>query len=645
MTIKILPTRLANQIAAGEVVERPASVIKELIENSIDAGATDILVEIDKGGHKRMLIRDDGDGIVKEELCLALSRHATSKIEDIDDLESITSLGFRGEALASISSVSRLTLTSKTNEQAEAWQAHCEGRDMEIELNPAAHPKGTSVEVLDLFFNTPARRKFLRAEKTEFQHVDEIFRRIALSHCDIAFTLKHNGKVVHRFPAVPPELAGRRIAAVCGQAFAQNSIAVHGEYQNVVVKGWCNGVGQGRATNDMQFSFVNGRMMKDRVILHAIRQAFEGMIEPQTYPAFVLFISMPPDQLDINVHPAKHEVRFHQSRQVHDLIYKSLSDALLINASTDEIDFESNIDLRLVENSSSQQSTGGNSISSVNKVTSLFEEARHAYQQPGDSSSDYITPLKNDSEPRLADSLDRQVNSAKEAHNAQNHDFAYEPRARSYEDKNSQGAGSNFRGKMFGSGQINKSAASNYQNLMQSDGMDSSAQHNSAWLLTENKQLVFTHENKLRLLSSFYLPAHVLYQKIKASDVRQPLLMPVSVKQNTPISDVHIELMRSLGLDLHLQAGKWILKQVPASIRQLPWMSILPKLLSIRQPLESDKKLLQYICFCWAQVYDFTYQELHNWFMSIPQSEQLQLIQSYSQYINIPANAGIFDDY
>jgi DNA mismatch repair protein MutL len=349
MTIKILPARLSNQIAAGEVVERPASVIKELVENSIDAGATDILVEVDKGGHKRMLIRDNGKGIVKEELSLALSRHATSKIEDIDDLESIMSLGFRGEALASISSVSRLTLTSKTEEQAEAWQAHCEGRDMEIKLNPAAHPTGTSVEALDLFFNTPARRKFLRAEKTEFQHLEEIFKRIALSHPEIGFTLKHNGRIIHRFPAVPTDLTEKRIAAVCGQSFVKTSIEVHGEYQNVVVKGWCNSVGQGRATNDLQYSFVNSRMMKDRVILHAIRQAFEGMIDPQTYPSFVLFISMPPDQLDINVHPAKHEVRFHQSRQVHDLIYKSLSDALLLNASTDAIDFESNIDLRLVQ--------------------------------------------------------------------------------------------------------------------------------------------------------------------------------------------------------------------------------------------------------------------------------------------------------
>ncbi|MEQ3651773.1 MAG: DNA mismatch repair endonuclease MutL, partial [Glaciecola sp.] len=370
MTIKILPAILANQIAAGEVVERPASVIKELVENSIDAGATDILIELDKGGHKRMLIRDNGKGIPKEELSLALSRHATSKIQDIDDLESITSLGFRGEALASISSVSRLTLTSKTADQTEAWQAHSEGRDMQIQLNPAAHPKGCSVEVLDLFFNTPARRKFLKAEKTEFQHIEEIIKRIALSHYEVAFTLKHNGRVVHRFPAVVEELKHKRIANVCGQGFVDTSIAIHGEFEGVVITGWCNAVGQGRRTNDLQYSFVNGRMMKDKVIIHAIRQAFEGMIDSQTYPSFVLFITMPPDELDINVHPAKHEVRFHKTRQVHDLIYKSISDALLLSASTSEIEFTQ-------EELESDGKQDG--LPAASKVSDLFAEVKHGY--------------------------------------------------------------------------------------------------------------------------------------------------------------------------------------------------------------------------------------------------------------------------
>jgi DNA mismatch repair protein MutL len=620
LTIKILPARLANQIAAGEVVERPASVIKELVENSIDAGATDILVEIDKGGHKRMLIRDNGKGIPKEELSLALSRHATSKIEDIDDLESITSLGFRGEALASISSVSRLTLTSKTEEQAEAWQAHCEGREMEIQLNPAAHPKGASVEVLDLFFNTPARRKFLRAEKTEFQHVEEIFKRIALSHFEVGFTLKHNGRVVHRFPAVVAELKDKRIAAVCGQAFLQSSIAVHGEYQNVTVTGWCNAVGQGRGTNDLQYSFVNGRMMKDRVILHAIRQAFEGMIDSQTYPAFVLFITMPPEELDINVHPAKHEVRFHQSRQVHDLIYKSVSDALLLSASTDAIEFENEDDAE--------------SISS--NVTSLYEVPKHAYQQPDNKRSssdtstskvpnaDYIAPLRSS------------------------------PNAKGFESKGSKGT--SFQGKVYhGVGQVSKSAASSYQNLM-SAGSDSSNRTATSvdavypFLLSDSKQLVFVQGQAICFLPAYHVPAQVLYEQIQASGVQQPLLMPVSVKQEVtgtrlgPDSQQTQETLQSrlkvleeLGFDIQSNIGKWILKQVPACLRQLPWVSILPKLLDAEQTLLTGKAVVQYICFCWAQSHEFTYAELQNWFQAMPQTQQAQLIKQFSQTLDIPA--------
>ncbi len=192
MSIEILPARLANQIAAGEVVERPASVVKELVENSLDAGATRIQIDIERGGHKLIRIRDNGSGINKDELTLALSRHATSKLKSLDDLENICSLGFRGEALASISSVSRLTLSSKPKQQEAAWQAFAEGRDMAVQIKPTAHPDGTTIEVKDLFFNTPARRKFLRTEKTEFSHIDELIKRIALSRFDVSITLTHN---------------------------------------------------------------------------------------------------------------------------------------------------------------------------------------------------------------------------------------------------------------------------------------------------------------------------------------------------------------------------------------------------------------------------------------------------------------------
>lgn len=327
MPIQILPTRLANQIAAGEVVERPASVIKELIENSLDAGATRIDVEVDKGGHKRILVRDNGAGIPEQELQLALSRHATSKISSLDDLEQIISLGFRGEALASISAVARLTLSSKPAAQQQGWQARAEGRDMAVSLAPVAHPDGTSVEVLDLFFNTPARRKFLRAEKTEFAHIDEIVRRVALSRFDVAFSLKHNGKILRQYPrAMNDQARDKRIALVCGGKIMDDAVKVRSEFQQLHLSGWlCT---EPQSQNDTQYFYVNGRMMRDKLINHAIRQAFEGWLPTETYPAFVLYLQLDAREVDVNVHPAKHEVRFHQSRMVHDFIYRALRDML-----------------------------------------------------------------------------------------------------------------------------------------------------------------------------------------------------------------------------------------------------------------------------------------------------------------------------
>ncbi|WEM42095.1 DNA mismatch repair endonuclease MutL [Photobacterium sp. DA100] len=336
MPIQILPARLANQIAAGEVVERPASVVKELVENSLDAGATRIDIDIDKGGSRTIRIRDNGKGIPKDELGLALSRHATSKIATLDDLEAIASLGFRGEALASISSVSRLTLTSRTAEQEEAWAAYAEGRDMEVQLKPAAHPVGTTLEVLDLFFNTPARRKFLRTEKTEFGHIDELLKRIALSRMDVTINLRHNGKVVRQYRAANTQVQKeRRLAAVCGQAFLDHALAVELAHGDLKLGGWICSPQGARAQNDIQYCYVNGRMMKDKLINHAIRQAYESSLAPDQYAAYVLFIDVDPHQVDVNVHPAKHEVRFHQARLVHDFICQGLQSALIEGAAED----------------------------------------------------------------------------------------------------------------------------------------------------------------------------------------------------------------------------------------------------------------------------------------------------------------------
>lgn len=326
MPIQILSPQLANQIAAGEVVERPASVVKELVENSLDAGATAISIDIDKGGSKLIRIRDNGCGIAKAELELALCRHATSKISQLTDLEQIVSLGFRGEALASISSVSRLTLTSKPAEQDSAWQAMAEGRDMQVQLKPAAHPTGTSIEVLDLFFNTPARRRFLRSDKTEFGHIDELVKRLALSRYDVQWQLQHNGQPVRQLK-IATDQAGRqkRLAQLCGRSFAESALFVESQYEQMRLWGWIQAPEACQAQPACQYSYVNGRMMRDKLLSHAIRQAYDDSLAPGVQPAFVLYLELDPQQVDVNVHPAKHEVRFHQARLVHDFVTSALA--------------------------------------------------------------------------------------------------------------------------------------------------------------------------------------------------------------------------------------------------------------------------------------------------------------------------------
>lgn len=329
MPIQVLPPQLANQIAAGEVVERPASVVKELVENSLDAGATRIDIDIEKGGAKLIRIRDNGCGISKDELAMALARHATSKIASLDDLEAIISLGFRGEALASISSVSRLTLTSRTASQNEAWQAYAEGREMAVTLKPAAHPAGTTLEVLDLFYNTPARRKFMRTEKTEFTHIDEVVRRIALARFDVAISLSHNGKLVRQYRGVSEESQKeRRLGAICGSAFLTHALAIEWQHGDLNLRGWVADPAGSRQVTELQYCYVNGRMMRDRLINHAIRQAYQDKLGDDHQPAYVLYLEIDPHQVDVNVHPAKHEVRFHQSRLVHDFIYQGVLSVL-----------------------------------------------------------------------------------------------------------------------------------------------------------------------------------------------------------------------------------------------------------------------------------------------------------------------------
>lgn len=328
--IQILNPRLANQIAAGEVVERPSSVVKELIENAIDAGSRRIEVELEAGGARLIKIRDDGSGIAEQDLPLALSRHATSKIESLEDLEGVASLGFRGEALASISSVSRLELISNIDDDPTAgWRVVAEGRQMEPRVSPAPHPRGTSVCVRDLFFNTPARRKFLRTEKTEFGHVEEAFRRLALSRYDIGWTLRHNQKTVHQLrPAMDTASGERRISALLGGKFLDNALHLDIEASGLRLWGWVGLPNHSRAQADQQYFFVNGRVVRDRLVAHAIRQAYRDVLFHGRHPAFVLYLELDPTVVDVNVHPTKHEVRFRDGRLVHDFLFSSLHRAL-----------------------------------------------------------------------------------------------------------------------------------------------------------------------------------------------------------------------------------------------------------------------------------------------------------------------------
>lgn len=326
--IKILSPQLANQIAAGEVVERPASVLKELVENSLDAGAQSIEFDIEQGGVKLIRIRDDGGGIGHDDLALALSRHATSKIDDLEDLEAVATLGFRGEALASIASVSRLSLTSN-NGEGSAWKAISEGRDMQVEVTPASHPQGTSVEVRDLFFNTPARRKFLRTEKTEYNRIDDSIKKLALSRFDVAFNLRHNQRAqISLRPAKTQLEQEKRVADICGTTFMEQALYVDNVRPGLRLWGWIGLPTFSRSQADLQHFFVNGRCIRDKVVSHAVRQAYQDVLYHGRHPAFVLFLEITPADVDVNVHPTKHEVRFRESGSIHSFISSTLKKAL-----------------------------------------------------------------------------------------------------------------------------------------------------------------------------------------------------------------------------------------------------------------------------------------------------------------------------
>ena len=328
MPIQQLPDHLINQIAAGEVVERPASVVKELVENSLDAGAASVQVDIIAGGQKLIRVRDSGTGIAETELPLALSRHATSKISSLEDLESVVSLGFRGEALPSIASVARLSLCSRTTAADTAWQVEVDGGSVSA-ARPAAHPVGTTVEVHDLFYNTPARRRFLKTERTEFEHIDKWLKRLALSRPDVAFLVTHNRRTVLQLP-VASSAAERlaRVGKILGATFADSAVYLEHATDGIALSGWLGLPTFNRSQPDMQFWFVNGRSITDKTLSHAARHAYRDVLFHGRYPAYVLSLTLDPATVDANAHPAKHEVRFRDARRVHGVVAQAVEAAL-----------------------------------------------------------------------------------------------------------------------------------------------------------------------------------------------------------------------------------------------------------------------------------------------------------------------------
>ncbi|KHT50829.1 DNA mismatch repair protein [Alteromonas marina] len=556
MPIQLLSPQLANQIAAGEVVERPASVVKELLENSLDAGATKIEVDIEKGGHKRIRIKDNGSGIVKSELQLALSRHATSKITTLDDLEHILSLGFRGEALASISSVSRLTLTSRTQSQGEAWQAYCEGREMAVNIQPAAHPVGTTIDVADLFYNTPARRKFLRTEKTEFQHIEEVIKRIALSYPKVSFVLKHNDKVVKRFIADKAGSLATRIGAVVGQKFVQNAVHISTEYEGLHIDAWLGNEAMLRSSNDCQFSFVNGRGMRDKLIMHAIRQAYESVWGVVEQPSFVVYLTVNPKDVDVNVHPAKHEVRFQQGRLVHDFICKTVSDAL--HAMTDE------------------QPLSGMDANHPSGSGFMSSQVEH----------DYIRPLQEQTPDN-----DRTFNE-----NSHYPSGAYSQNSMQSRGQYLGNAKSPSAGSFSGSG-----GATSLQGRGQSRGPSAAYQSSYNALMTPNSAIVdsgsgeqrvnghvnlspscriYPKSEKIYLLFATKVASIWLSELFLKAEHGQPLLMPVAVSLEN-VDENLVELLNASHFEVNKVAGKYRLQQVPAGTRHLPWLKWFEFFLSI----------------------------------------------------------------
>ncbi|AGH80381.1 DNA mismatch repair protein MutL [Psychromonas sp. CNPT3] len=585
MPIQILAPRLANQIAAGEVVERPASVVKELLENSLDAGASRIEIDIEKGGAKCIRVKDNGQGVAKDELTLALSRHATSKISHLDDLEAIMSLGFRGEALASVSSVSRLTFTSKPQDQEQAWQAIAEGRDMQVHIKPCAHPQGTTVEVLDLFFNTPARRRFLKTEKTEFQHIDELIRRLALSYFDISFTLKHNGKIIRQYrPASTPTQQLKRLASICSDSFVKSALHFESADQGLKISGWISDRLSPRTLGDVQYCYINGRIIRDRLVNHAIKQAYARILPAGFFPGFVIYIDCPAEQVDVNVHPSKHEVRFHQARWVHDFIVSTLSvtlnDPEMLMATSQKGETVPSYIPSPVTNASSNES-----------IPTPTYTPKHHYQAPIDEAQvnaycDFIRP-----------------------HVVPESQISTLPKSRLT---------------------LPLAIVSEYYLLLQAS-VNKTGSSSPLYLLSLPKADQLLQQTRL-------------FEAWKNGEViAQPLLLPVRLSLDSQLPSLNAAgeiLLQRLGFSVKQKMQKLIVSKVPALLRQGPVAKILPVLLTYLKSFEEALTESEVNDFCALIVR--THAQLQTQDKKWLFSDGCELLQNIEQHCSLETTSGLF---
>ncbi|MCO6523390.1 MAG: DNA mismatch repair endonuclease MutL [Candidatus Schmidhempelia sp.] len=616
MPIRMLSPQLANQIAAGEVVERPASVIKELIENSIDAGANRIDIEIEQGGCKCIRIRDNGCGICKEDLALALMRHATSKIAELDDLSAILSLGFRGEALASISSVSRLTLTSKTENQNEAWQVYAEGRDMQTTIKPAAHPVGTTVEVLDLFYNTPARRRFLRTDKTEFSHIDETVKRIALACPAITIQLQHNHKLVRQYRAVKDESQlEKRVASICGTSFMQNAIKLEWEHDDLKIEGWVNS----QAENELQYFYVNNRIVKDRLLTHAIRQAYSNQLNSDKV-AYVIFLQIDPMQVDVNVHPAKYEVRFHEARLVHDFVYQALVMAI-----------------------ESHQGDLVQTLSVTDSITTSLPQNRTA---AGNNIFDYT---HKQSKPSLSKYLKEEITGQSRSTQQENkiyqallnHSVIPTPKPFPSVDGDSeiiQADDTQTMHKPISSALLFPERHQPLNLAVESSNIHSDKPINLGKLVTlyDGNYAVLEHNHKLQLLSLPLAELAIHKAKLLAQigSSAENLLVPLLLVFNQSEIKLWLKyqsLLHSLNIIFKIEKQKIQLNEVPLLLRNMNWQQLLPALLDYLKQMDNSSNLHSDDIAKWlaAQLYQFNQanKPVKNW----SQAQVISLLNELEQ--------------